>query len=230
MTIKSEIQSLEPSALITLYVLDTTMFTGGEISRFHSGISQVNRPIVWQGETYLPVPLKAEGFDLSTQGALPRPKLYVANVGGFISAMCEQMEDLIGAKVTRKQTYARYLDAVNFPKGNPNANPNQYLPDQMWYVARKTAETNKQVDFELSSAFDLDGVKLPLRQMIKNTCCWRYRSAECGYTGGYVDKNNQPTSDINQDICLKKLEDCKARHGLSNNLPYGGFPGAIRND
>lgn len=229
MTIASEIQNLEPTSIITLYILDASMFTGGEIYRFHSGLSQVNRPIVWQGETYQPIPLQAEGFDLSTQGALPRPKFTVANVGGMISAMCEKMEDLIGAKVIRKRTYAKYLDAVNFTGGvNSNANPNQYLPDQMWYVARKSLENKNQVEFELSSAFDLDGVKLPLRQMIKNCCCWRYRSAECGYTGGYIDKNNKPTTDQSKDTCSKKLEDCKARHGVFARLPYGGFPGVLR--
>ena len=34
-----------------------------------------------------------------------------------------EMDDLINAKVTRKQTFARYLDAVNFAEGNPEANP-----------------------------------------------------------------------------------------------------------
>lgn len=229
MEIIKEIQSLEPTAIVELFELDTTMFQGGDIQYFHSGVSKVNKPIVWQGQTYQPIPMKTEGFDMSTQGALPRPKLTVANVGGLLSAMVIKMDDLIGARVTRKRTFARYLDAVNFPGGvNPEANPDQYFPDQLWFIDNKTMENKDMIEWELASAFDLDGIKIPLRQIVKNTCCWRYRSAECGYTGGFVDKNEQPTTDSNEDTCPKRLTSCSARHGQGIALPFGGFPGAER--
>lgn len=233
MNIQKEIQLLAPTAKIELFVLDTTMFEGGEILRFHSGLSQVNKPIVWQGETYQPIPIEASGFDATSQGTLPRPTIKVANVGGVMSALAIKMDDLSGARFTRKQTFARYLDAINFPDGlNPEANPDQYFPDQLWYVDQKKLENRHQVEWELASAFDFDGIKLPLRQVVKNTCAWKYRSAECGYTGGYFDLDDKPTADINQDVCPKRLASCKARHNSINvvNLPFGGFPGAERGD
>lgn len=85
-------------------------------------------------------------------------------------------------------TLARFLDAANFKDGNPTADPNQHFPDEMWFVEQKTLETHEVVEFELSSVFDLMGVQLPYRQIIKNTCPWKYRGPECGYTGPYFDK------------------------------------------
>ncbi len=85
-------------------------------------------------------------------------------------------------------TLARFLDAVNFKDGNPTADPNQHFPDEMWFIEQKTLETHQVVEFELSSVFDLMGVQLPYRQIIKNTCPWKYRGPECGYTGPYFDK------------------------------------------
>lgn len=227
MDIKQEIQSLSPSALIELFVLDTTMFEGGSLYYFHSGISQTNQPIVWQGQTYQPIPIEASGFDVTAQGALPQPTLKVANVEGMLSAMVINMDELRGAKVTRKRTFARYLDEVNFKDGNVEANPDQYLQDEVWFVDSKPNENRLVVEWKLASAFDVDGIQLPYRQIVKNTCPWKYRSGECGYTGGYIDKNDQPTDDINADTCAKRLSSCKAHFG-NGVLPFGGFPGAQR--
>lgn len=227
MDIKQEIQSLSPTGLVELFVLDATMFAGGDVYRFHSGLSQTNQPVVWQGETYLPIPLEATGFDLTAQGTMPQPSLKIANVGGALSAMALSMEDLIGARVTRKRTFVRYLDAVNFPKGNSEANPDQYFPDELWFIDSKVIENRHQVEWRLASAFDLDGVKLPFRQIIKSTCPWKYRSTECGYTGSKCFKrNDEPTNDMNEDVCGKRLGSCKLR--FDGPLPFGGFPGAER--
>lgn len=229
MTIQSEIQSLAPTALIELFVLDTTMLEGGTIIRFHSGISQQKSPITWQGHQYLPLPVEAEGFDLDGQGNLPRPKIRVANIQGLFSALVSENEDLIGCKLTRKRTFVRYLDAVNFPNGNKEANPDQHLTDELWFFDRKTSEDKFMIEWELASAFDLQGVKIPLRQVIQNYCPWKYRDANCGWDGDFYDKDNNPTGDGTKDYCSKTLDACRARFGENNPLPFGGFPGVLRN-
>lgn len=225
--IESEIQSLSPTAYVEMFEIDTSHIAGGSLMRFHSGIAQGYRELVWQGEIYHPLPLEAEGFDLTAQGTLPRPKLRVANVGGLFSAMAIEMDDLINSKVTRKRTFARYLDAVNFKDGNLEANPDQHFPDELWFIDRKVSETKHAVEWELASAFDLDGIQLPFRQVVKNTCTSKYRSAECGFTGGYFDKDNLPTTDPNKDFCPKTLAACRARFG-DGSLPFGAFPGVQR--
>lgn len=227
--IRTEIQQLEQSALVELFVLDSTNLPNGSILRFHAGTNKLSQPVVWQGQTYTPLPIEADGFDVSAKGALPRPKVVVANVGGFISAELSDMDDLVGARVIRKRTFAKYLDAVNFPGGvNPTADANQYLPDDIWYVERKVTEDKKVVEFELSSAFDLMGVQLPNRQVIQNSCPWVYRGPNCGYSGGGYTRDNAPTTaNSATDVCNKTLTACRTRFGTSV-IRFGGFPGAVR--
>ena len=153
--ITADIQSLSPSAILELFVLDTTNLPDGALNYFHAGTNALNQPVVWQGNVYNPVPIEASGFDITTRGTLPRPNLRVANVNGLFSAMVMETDDLVGCKITRKRTLAKYIDAVNFPGGvNPLADPNQYLPDDIWYVEQKTSENRYVVEWELSSAFD----------------------------------------------------------------------------
>lgn len=229
MTIATEVQSLAPSALIEMFVLDTTNIPNGELLRFHAGTNQLQQSLVWQGQTYSPLPIEAEGFDVSTQGTLPRPKIRVANVQGMFSAIVREGDDLVNCKVIRKRTFAKYLDAVNFPGGvNPTADANQYFPDDIWYVERKTSENRYVIEWELSSAFDLQGVMLPRRQVIQGTCMSRYRSSECSYVGSlYFDASDLPTT-ADKDVCGKRLHSCELRN-TNGILPYGGFPGSTRN-
>ncbi len=229
--IRAEIQSLSPSAMIELFVLDMTGTYSGGFLYFHAGTNGLNQPITWQGRQYDPWPISAKGFDMTTQGTLPQPQITIANIGGVLSGEVQANDDLVGCKITRKRTLAKYLDAVNFPGGtNPDADPNQYLPDEMWYVEQKTSETRHTIEFKLSSVFDLMGIQLPYRQVIQNSCPWKYRGSECGYTGPYFDRFDQPTSNSNDDACAKLLSSCKVRQRYfsSQILPFGGFPGATR--
>lgn len=226
MSIEAEIQSLSPSAVLELFQVETPL---GETFRFHAGTNQLRNPVVWQGQTYSPVPAEAEGFNVTARGTLPRPKIRVANLEGVFSAAAMEHDDLIGCKVTRKRTFARFLDAVNFPGSiNPSADPNQHFADDVWYVEQKLSENRYVVEWELSSAFDLMGVMLPFRQVVQNTCTWRYRGPECSYTGQPFDKDENPCA-AGDDFCSKKLAACRVRHP-SGSVPYGGFPGAVRYD
>jgi lambda family phage minor tail protein L len=223
MSITADIQSLTPGAVIELFEI----VIGTETVRFHAGTNSLLQPVVWAGQSYAPMPIQAEGFDLATGGKMPRPKLRVANIDGVISQTLLG-SDLAGSKVTRRRTMARYLDAVNFPGGvNPDADPTAEMVQDIFYIDRKTAETKAVVEFELASSMDVAGVKLPKRQIIQNSCPWRYRSGECGYAGGPVATVlDNPTSDPIMDQCGKRLDSCKLRFGEGNVLPYGGFPAA----
>ena len=225
--IRTDIQKLEPGAIVELFEVDLTPF-GGEVLRFHAGTNALRQNVVWQGNTYTAFPIQASGFEFSGQGQAPRPKLLVANVIGSITALVLQYDDIVGAKVTRIRTLAKYIDAVNFPGGsNPTADPGAEFPRDVFYVDRKATETNELVEFELSPAMDVTGVVLPRRQIIQNICVWRYRGAECGYTGtNYFNSSDQPVGTLAQDVCGKRLSSCKARFGQFAELPYGGFPAA----
>ena len=226
-TITSEIQKLEPSAIIELFALDMTQF-GGDLVRFHAGTNGLRQNIVWQGNTYQAFPIEASGFDYSGSGQLPRPKIKAANLTGAITAIVLQYDDLLGAKITRKRTLAKYLDAVNFPGGvNATADSTAEFPDDVFFVERKVSETRDVVEFELAAAFDVAGVQLPRRQIIQNVCVWRYRGGECGYTGtNYFDANDRSVGSAGLDVCGKRLTSCEARFGANNPLPFGSFPAA----
>lgn len=228
MPLLADIQTLEPGGRVTLYELDATLI-GGELQRFH-GYAQTG-PIWWQGEAYQPWPIQAEGFELDGSGSGSGPRLSVGNVGGSITALCLYLDDMVGAKLTRRQTLARYLDAANFAEGNPEADPAEEFPPSVWFIECKTDEDAETVSFELSSPLDFDGVQLPGRQIVANVCGWLtkggYRGPNCGYIGPPVaDENDIITTDAALDRCGGRVRSCKLRFGEHGELPYGSFPAA----
>jgi lambda family phage minor tail protein L len=224
MSIESEIQKLEPSAVIEMFELDPTDL-GGSILRFHAGTNNLRGNIVWQGNTYTAFPIQVTGFEYTGNGQLPRPKVTVANLTGVVTAALIGLDDLLGAKFTRKRTLAKFLDAENFDGGvNADEDATAEFADDVYYIDRKSTENRDIVEFELTAALDLQGVRIPKRQIIQNYCPWEYRGTECGYSASvYFDANDQSTTQAN-DVCGKRLSSCKVRFGKI--VPFGGFPAA----
>lgn len=224
----SELHNLEPSAIIELYELDLTSFPGGQILRFHAGTNELRQDLFWAGNTYYRYNIEISGISQSSSGAFPRPSIKVANIMGEISILLMQYGDLIGAKLTRIRTLKKYIDAINFVSGvNPSADPNAKLAYDVFYIERKVNESFDIVEFECVSPLDLSGLKLPRRQIIQNSCPFKYKSSDCGYAGAAMfDKIDMPTADPLKDSCGKKLKSCKLRFGENAELPFGGFPGA----
>lgn len=215
--ISSEIQKLAPDSLIELFVLDLTPLGGGTYN-FHAGTNALTQPVVWQGVTYSALPIMVEGFTYDGQGALPRPKLKVANVTKLMSSFVVNYQDMVGAHVVRKRTFAKYLD------GQPTADPDVQFPDEWWVIDKKSAENRLLIEWELSSPFDTEGVVVPARTVLGGVCSWEYRKEGCGYTGtAYFKLDNTATTDVTEDRCGKHLTSCKLRFGRI--LPFGGFPG-----
>jgi len=225
--IASELQKLAPNAIIELFQLDATTF-GGDIYYFHAGTNELTQAVTWQGQEYQPYPVQITGFEFNAGGQLPRPKLVVSNLSGIITALVLAYDDLLGAKIIRKRTMLKYLDAVNFDGSiNPDADPTAEFPDDIYFIDRKSNENKLLVEFELAASFDVQGVKLPRRQIIQNICPWKYRGAECGYAGtNYFDTNDDPVATLGQDVCGKRISSCEARFGANSEIPFGGFPAA----
>jgi lambda family phage minor tail protein L len=231
--IAGEFQTAAPSTIIELFELQLNSLVHGsnELYRFHAGSSlNGNGEVVWAGRPYLRFPIEADGFEYDGQGQLPRPKLRVSNVLGSITAILLSLpRGIEGAKITRIRTLARYIDDTNFAGGiNPYGTPDSSaeFPREIYYIDRKSAENRELVEFELLSAFDLAGVRVPKRQCIANICQWVYRSAECSYTGtNYFNSSDTPVASLSQDACGKRLSSCRARFGENAELPFGSFPG-----
>jgi lambda family phage minor tail protein L len=73
----------------------------------------------------------------------------VSNLDGIISAEVQSNEDLIGCKLIRRVTLARFLDAANFTEGNPTADANQHFADEMWYIDQKTLRIARLLSLSL---------------------------------------------------------------------------------
>ena len=235
--ITADIQTLEPGGEVKLYELDLTPL-GGDLLRFH-GYQQAEN-IIWKGESYGPWAIEADGFERDGRGSLPSPTLRVGNIGqtaeglfvpGAITSLCRQFDDLVGARFTRIRTLTKYLDAANFPEGNPTANPDEEMPREIWIIECKLSANAQTVEFELRSALDFSGQRIPGRQILANSCGWLtrggYRGPYCGYTGSAMfDLDDNPVTDPTLDKCSGRLSSCKLRHGEFNELPYGGQPAA----
>ena len=171
----TDLQKINPSAIIELFTLtlDSTLHGASTVYRFHNGSNLVsNGDIVWAGNSYVKMPIQAEGFAFQ-KGQLPRPKLIVSNALGTITAILLTVNqtttgnDLTGATVTRIRTLARYLDAVNFPGStNPlgTPDPTAEFPQEIYKIDRKSSENREVVQFELAAVFDLAGIRAPKRQ------------------------------------------------------------------
>lgn len=229
--ITTDIQTLEPGELVTLYELDASTI-GAVTLRFHGYTDSGS--VIWQGNTYEPWAIQAEGFERTGSGQQPTPTLSVGNIGmvegapvsGIISSMCLQYDDLVGAQLIRHRTMVKYLD------GQPEADPTQEFPPEIWIVEQKTAENSEAVEFTLSSAIDFEGKQLPGRQIIASVCPWLwiggYRGPYCGYTGNdYFDKRDNPVSDPTLDQCGGRVTSCRKRF-KTDPMNFGGFEAADR--
>ena len=225
-----DLAEIAPSAIIELFemTLDSTLHGSTDTYRWHNGANaNVSGNIVWNGNSYVRLPIKADGFEYSNTGTLPRPTLTISNLDGVMTTLLLLVNvttagnDLGGATVKRIRTLKKYLD------GEAAADPHAKFPDEVWYIDRKANESRDTVTFELASKFDLAGVMIPKRQIIANICQWQYRSTECGYTGSnYWNINDQTVGTLAEDKCGKRLSSCKLRFGATSELPFGSFPGA----
>lgn len=225
--ITADAQQLEPGGRVTVYELDASSF-GADQLFFHQHLQ--TGVIWWQGQEYGAWPIEATGFE-RTSDQPPNPRLRVSNIDGRIGALCLMFDDMVGARIIRRQTLVKYLDAANFPGGNPTADPNEHFLDEIWFIERKVSEDFETVEFELATAIDLNGEQLPGRQIIAGTCGWLirggYRGPYCTYNGSaYFDINDNPVADPARDVCAGLVRSCKKRFGENNPLPYGGFPAA----
>ncbi len=227
MTIEQDITKLAVSTKVELFHLDASN-VGAGVYRFVNQSNLVGAQVTWQGQAYTRMPIEASGFELAADGPLARPLLQVANISGLVGALVRDYRQLENAKLTRKRTLLKYLDAVNFPGGvNATADPTAEYPDDVWFVDQVKERDRLMVTFELAGPMDLAGVMLPRRQVLAGVCGWGYRSPECGYAGGAVAKaDDTPTAVLAQDRCGLRISSCKLRFGANGELPIGSFPGA----
>lgn len=234
--IKQESQKLDPSAILSLFTLDTSSL-GGPVMYFTQS-SKAYGPVTYQTIDYDPVDVEFDGLETTGVGAFPTPKIRLTNTNGVVQALVNTYGDLNGCLVKRLRTYARFLD------GEPDADANSFFGPDIYRVERKVDDNPEFIEWELSTSIDQEGTMIPGRVIIKNTCMWRYRFwrpelnsgaggfdyslAQCPYTGAQsYDVNDQPVTN-DKDQPSRTLNCCRTRFGADQPLPFGGFPGVPR--
>ena len=141
--------------------------------------------------TYTPFPFEFSGYERRTKGALPRPTIRFANVNRDFTVYNTNHNDLLGAKVIRRKTLAKYL----------LENPPVEFPKEIYYVERLVSENQIMVEFELTTNFDVRGVLLPSRRIVAARCPWKYKDSTVGgcdwptdSTKDITDNNSSTTS------------------------------------
>ena len=187
---------------------------------FENSSSNLNSPtlfnqIIWQGKRYVPFPILIEGFEMMARGTLPKPKLtftsqnQIESYDNFfikIKNTVRSIGDIIGLEITRKRTFLKYLDAVNFKSKGGIINDDDFIidPDRyaqlnpdIYYVDRKLKENKNVLQYELSSILDLENIKLPLRTLYSEACSFDYRGEGCGYLGiPIANDKDEPISSL----------------------------------
>ncbi len=193
--VNKELAKLTPSTLIELFELDTTDIDGNrlpaaqQVIRFHNFVSEGYYPIFFGSVRYVPIPVQFKNNEIKGDGtALPRPRLNIGNADGMVSYYMSQADGMVGAKLTRKRTFARFLSGETWglsasvnPIGSPDSQA--VLSDDIFFVDKVIAENRQTVEFELASILELGKVKIPRRRMFANNCGFEYRnSSGCDYT------------------------------------------------
>jgi len=221
--IKEDITKLNVgSPLVDLYKLDLTPI-GGTTYYFSKG--PIDGEIIYFNSVpYPPIPVETEGFEYPGNGKMPRPILRLSNIlMTFLSTVIDY-NDMVGAILTRRRTFRKYLD------GESNADPYAQFPTDVYYVETKKRQNKNLIEWEMICALDLENLLVPKRQCL-NVCSHRYSTTEswatCPYDGseGYFDDEGNVTN-LAGDMCGKKLFDCKLRYpGDNDKLPFRAFPG-----
>lgn len=122
-SVYADLIASNPSAIIELFQLrlNAELHGSNDVYYFHAGTSKLGlKNIIFDSQAYKRFPIAAEGFEYTTSGTLPRPKLTVSNLDSNITAILLLVNattlgnDLGGAEVRRIRTLAKYLDDDNF--------------------------------------------------------------------------------------------------------------------
>lgn len=230
--IASNVQKLAYGIRVELLDIDTSP-VGDANGPYYicNGVTTSGQAVVFNSVTYNPLDYRFEGYEMSGEGRSSRPTIEVNNVSRTFAALVNTYDGLVGATITRRVTRSEYLDDGDDPDANAQ------MPTET-YIINRVVEYNKYtIRWELTIPLDREDKKLPGRQAWKNFCPYIYRrwdsgtSAfnydyvyECPYTGAnYFDRDGGVVVSGAQDVCGKRLSDCRLR--FSTTIPFGGFPG-----
>lgn len=150
--------------------------------------------ITFNGEVFLAFPITHEFVEETANQEIAQIKVRASNISRYIQAYLEQY-DLRGKRVDIILVWANQLN-----------NPDVKVVDT--YYIDSYAANEIDVEFTLTSKFDVLEVPLPSGKYLRSHCRWVFKSTQCGYSGS-------------ETSCNRTFQRCQA---LNNVARFGGFP------
>lgn len=158
----SDLQNLnQNSAFIELFELDATAI-GGTLYRFTPNVSEAGGSMSFAGNLYTAIPIVTTGWDFTSAGAPPKPTLSISNVNKTLLSAVISMGDLVGATLTRRRTFERFLD------GSAEADGTMFLGPDTYVIEQKTQHNKNLITWQMTSIIDRLGMRIPRRQILKD--------------------------------------------------------------
>jgi len=198
---------------VELFIVDCSGITGSGSDVFYlCSSADFSAPVKWKnlaGDAlveYTPVPIKAEGFEAKSEGVLPRPKFSISNVEmtsgamvGILFSLVYSNSDILGARLIRYRTLGKYLGDLSYADA--------HYPEDIYLFNQKLNHNYQYIEWELAPDFDVQGMKLPRRLILRDVCQLRYRTySGSGYTFTYDATENKCPMDT-QRILLNATGD-----------------------
>jgi lambda family phage minor tail protein L len=183
--IASSLMDLQPTAIVELFQLYFNPIDKPDAAIYFHGGTIFQKSIKWQNQEYMPLPVESEGFEVTANGQLPRPKIRISNKDYYMTQLLLNNSDFQFGKLIRKRTFVKYLDDYNFDGGNPwgQTDSSAELSNDTFVIGQKTAENKMFVEFELTSPLDLENFEVNARLLMSRYCSWYYRGNGCNYAG-----------------------------------------------
>jgi lambda family phage minor tail protein L len=162
LALAQQLQNLEQTyGYAEFYTLDLTQI-GGSLYRFTPNASSSGGNVTWQANAYTSMPISTAGWDIAGTGAMPRPTLSISNVSHVLLTAVATLGDIVGGTLTRVRTFEQFID------GGSAADPNAFLPPDVFVIEQLIEHTNVSMTWQLTSVLDRFGMQLPRRQVLKD--------------------------------------------------------------
>lgn len=225
-----ELAGLEVDARVFLYKIDLNPI-GVATTYYFSPHSLNSANVSFGGQVYTYGAVHISEISQDGSGENSRPSLTLRNENNFVSSLCVQYKDLLGAEVTRIKTLKAFLDT------QPLANGNNHITRHVFEVSQKKALDEQFGVFELKSMASIEGRKFPKQVCLKNFCTRTYRrwngtafvAGTCPYVGGSMfTRDGLATVDPYLDVCSKDLKNGCEKRFPNLTKPTWAMPGMQR--
>lgn len=180
-------------ALLEIQVMDSATQAFVETIR----LANNSEDVVFNSQTYTRF-----HFDMELKqqaGSLPEVSLKARDFENIIMSKLDQYGGAAGSIVT-----LRVVNAANLAAG---------VEVEETFELLEASANDYMVSFSLGVESSLRKM-FPRRTQMRDRCAWKYKGAECGYTGP------MPTC----DLTLQGPNGCEAH---SNSINFGGMPGLV---